>query len=561
MKELLCTALERKTGKSGWQVEGIDMKAMVATLTLTEQVVSTATLPDRFDVALDKGTGPGDGEKVTALMADMYPEHTLVRFEPLRGEATLARMTPQEQRAREALAVAMGVKPWDVQVKSREEGGYGITLPSSYVPSKHDARLEEAATTAIGEPGWYVQIDPKTLTGIVAAGAIPTFPNVAPYPMDAFAEPKRGTKEHLKWQMRIPLGISMKHGPHDHQTVFADLAGDVGGMCVGTPGSGKSVQINAAIAGALIRHWEVGIIDVPHKEGDFRWVKPYVKPGFYGACSKRGNVAVMEKVYAMRDERKRLLDEWKVDKWNDLPADVRPAPFLLVVDEATGLFSVPKPAFKPPKDAPEEIVAVYEEQMEDYMAAAKMNLTLQKILLELRFVGIRVLLATQQAQTNTGITTTMKMAMSAFRILQGVRADKRARIHAFSNPDGAPDIPANIVADQGMGRGVAVAEIEGGDTPFVIFKGYYADSRTYEAMFADRGLPTTGSPEPESWELTKHWPSMSGEAADEGPAPSRLASEGGFGAAVEPAETRLRGAAAAAHALKENREQAGKPLP
>ncbi|MCB0906940.1 MAG: hypothetical protein KDB63_07470 [Nocardioidaceae bacterium] len=78
----------------------------------------------------------------------------MTSFEPFLGKATLTRLNDDEARCRRVLAVALGVKPWDVQVKSTPDGGYEVGLPRTYV--KHDTKLDENAfglwTTTFGQP-------------------------------------------------------------------------------------------------------------------------------------------------------------------------------------------------------------------------------------------------------------------------------------------------------------------------------------------------------------------------------------------------------------------------
>ena len=65
----------------------------------------------------------------------------MIRFDPHLCELLLAELSPDELRCRGAVAVALGVKPWDVIVRGRTDGGFDLELPKTYVASKHDAKL------------------------------------------------------------------------------------------------------------------------------------------------------------------------------------------------------------------------------------------------------------------------------------------------------------------------------------------------------------------------------------------------------------------------------------
>lgn len=480
-KQLLCAAAARNTGKDGWIVEAIDMEAKIAYLarhtTLTEVEAENSS---KKLVRLASDVGVNDGARIDQMMKDQHPGWTMTQFSPLTGRAVLKRMNDKELRARSALAVALGVgkTPWDVQVTQESPSQYTIVVPVSYVPSKHDGKLLEVAQTAIGEEGWYVRINPKTLTGVVAEGAKPSVPLLAPTPTLPV-----GTKLSDKERWRLPIGVSMEIGDKKSEQVYLDLSDNVGVLLVGTAGAGKSVTINDVIAAALERDWMLAIGDVPAKEVDFTWCAKYCQPGWYGGKSKRETVAVAEQVYRLGMERKKLLEEYDVTKVNDLPASVRPAPVLFVVDEYTGLMATVKPDNALRKMRPE----AWLEQASDYAATKQLEQTVTKIAAELRFVGVRLLIATQQAQSNTGVSVPLKNNLPN-RLLMGVRANKTARGHAFANPEDAPHIPDRIVADKKMGLGVGIAEMSGMPQPFTIFKSYFADVSEYRDRFAKRGL-------------------------------------------------------------------------
>ena len=480
--QILLQKFAQKAG-TGWKIASIDKNKNIAYM---EQATTTTEVHKKgntLKVELSPTTKTTDGDKIATKMQQLYPEYQLTDFQPYLGHATLTRLDDKTIRAREALAVAIKVKPWDIKIKP-VDNGYDIQLPPTYMASRHDKTLQEAVTNVIGEKGWWIKIDGETLRGKIREGEKPHFPPVIPLP------PYVGGK-----QMFIPVGETLGMGAKKSEKLYLNMEDNAGTLLVGTPGSGKTVTINAIITGCLERGWEIGIGDVPHKAGDFSWCKHYCKQGFYGAESKRATETVVEKVYALRDERKKLLDQYGVVKWNDLPSDIRPAPFLLVLDELTGLFYKEKLPTGIPKDS-----EIYQEALLENLSTQRMIATVQKIALELRFVGVRLLLATQQAQANTGISVPLKMALPN-RILMGAKTDKRAKTHAFLDPDNVPDVPEEIVNDAKMAKGAGTAEIEG--EKMVVFKSFYASPDALTARLNAANIPTTSQPEPSEKDLAK----------------------------------------------------------
>jgi hypothetical protein len=180
----------------GFEVDHIDPVGLTATATrqavITEVVANNGkdrtSTPSSFTVNLPRGTKPSDGEKMATKFEDQYPGAYLTKFEPFLGKAVITRLTDAEARCRGAVAVALGVKPWEVQVKARRGGRFDLELPKTYVPSKHDSKLEEVATGIVGREGWYVETNPAKLTASIIPSDPPTFPSAYPCPLDRIRE-------------------------------------------------------------------------------------------------------------------------------------------------------------------------------------------------------------------------------------------------------------------------------------------------------------------------------------------------------------------------------------
>ena len=260
---------------------------------------------------------------------------------------------------------------------------------------------------------------------------------------------------------------------------------------------------------------------------------------------------MLRMVYEEGQRRAKLLAEHDVQKLQELPEAVQPNPILVVLDEVTGMFALEDVPKGIPKDHP-----LVQEALQKNLVIQMIKSTVAKIPAELRFVGIRIIVATQMAQANTGISVPLKTNL-ANRMLLGVNPNDAARGHAFLDPRSAPPVPEHIKADDKAGRGVGVAELEG-QRP-VVFKSYFATTKDYQAYLDKLGVATTSQPEPTPTQIAKHTPSLDDDGGDDRPS-SRLESEGGWGQqdGRDAPAPKLRGAAAAAHQLKVEEAQAAR---
>ena len=426
----------------GWEVENAN--ASDGTVTVKREV-EISNVPS-FEKKLAASVKPSDAAKKQAEFEAEFPGYTMTTFDPYAHRFVMTRLTAEEVRARGLVAEALQVKPWDVQVTSRADNGFDFQL-RSYVPSKHDARIREVATETLGRPGWYHRVDMQNMVLSIIPGELPTFPASYAYPFDAPATDP----------FSIPVGVALGGDGEPNAPLDLRLADSAGGLVQGLAGAGKSVAINALVYGLLARGHQVAILDVPHKAVDFEWVKPFVRENGWGCESKAAAVTVARLVYEEGIRRGELLRKMGAQKWQDLPAHVRAEmPIITVVaDELTGLLafdSIPKAL---PKDHP--------VRMEAAQAAAETELlkaVITKIPAEMRAAGIRLMLATQQAQSNTGIPPSVKINLPN-RVLLGVNATKQARGHAFANPDSVPWVPGHIASDARAGRGSGVATVDG----------------------------------------------------------------------------------------------------
>ena len=513
----------------GWEVEWID--AGNATLTATRAAATTQVERGSHDeMVLSLGTGAkaSDAARIAARFEDAHPGYKMTKFSLHTGSATMRKMDAATSRCRDAVAVALGVKPWDVQVTPTSLGGYHLELPANYVPSKHDSKLLEVAEQVVGRFGWYVQTDPALLKAEIIPSDPPTFPALVPYPM---ADEPSNT-----WD--LPLGVSLGEGGKDGSLVHLPLSDAPGALISGTAGGGKSVGVNALIYGALRRGYELAIIDVPHKAVDYAWCQDFVRPAGFGCASPEASLATLSIIYEEEKlSRAALLANHGAQKIQDLPSSIRPRPIFIIVDEVTGLF-----ALEPVPKGIKSSHPLVKSAQEHNLVVQTIAKTVAKIAAELRFVGVRIVLSTQMAQGNTGVSVPLKTNLLN-RVLFGANPNDQARGHALLDPRSVPKVPAHIQADEAASRGVAVAEMDG-HAPCVL-KGFYATTDSYRQDLLARGIARTDQAEPSAEQIDRYTPNLDEEATYEG---GRLDGSG-FGQVDgrDLAFSELKGAAKAAH--------------
>lgn len=250
----LVAQVGKKTGKDGWSLSSID--GDVAVMVRQSNVVQVSAAQDRnsFNVELPPSVTPSQGDKWAAKLAGDYADHNVVmtKFEPFNGRATLSRLDEDSMRCRGAVAVALGVKPWDVQVRKVKGGGFFLELPKTYQSSKHYDKLVEVATDVVGTVGWRVNVDTQALTAQLIPGDPPLFPKAVPYPIE-----RLGAGD----VMSTPLGVTLPLagegvGPEE----VIDWTASAWALVAGTPGSGKALADDV-------------LVPVPDGDGQVRYVQ------------------------------------------------------------------------------------------------------------------------------------------------------------------------------------------------------------------------------------------------------------------------------------------------
>lgn len=501
----------------GWELQSFDPATSKLTLSrrslLTQVTKDDGPRSDSYRVELSRGTKVSDGDKIAANL-ESDPQHAgyyVTKFDPYISQATMSKLTEQEVRARAATAVALGVKPWDVQVKATRGGGFDIGLPGSYVPSKFDTKLEEVASQIVGKPGWYWEANPATMTGRIVPGELPVFEPV--YQFDFSSLPAAG-KVDAEIRFRFPLGVALGGRGRPNTPIAMDLSDSVGALVVGLAGSGKSTAVQSIVFSALARNYTLALINSVDKATDFAWAKHLVADGMWGCDSLAQAVAVAKRVGEVGERRGVLLSEHGVSKWQDLPASVRAEnpPMLLVADELAALLTAdPLPA-----GLPREVKALPEfvQMQQDLLESKLLATSLAKIPALYRAAGIRVIYLTQQPNERYGFSTKLKGNLP-HRVILGTNPSPAEKAHAFRTPEKVPDVPGNVANDSGQARGVGLAHLDGAEP--AVFKGYFAPLDAYISEARRRGFPTTLNPAPSESEIARLVPRVDGDGYDDEP--------------------------------------------
>lgn len=241
----------------GFEVQSINLKKRVAIAVRQSAITEVKNDSGKhLEINLPRGLKPSDGDKTAIQIQEQYPGYEMTKFEPFLGTAVLTKTDAKTSHARASIANALGVKPWEVQVEPRKDGGFDVELPMTYVPSKHDPKLDEVATAMVGQPGWYVQTNALKRTASIIPSEPPTFPAVIKFP---FGQLQKAPRDKLL------MGMQLADPGQDNEPLYLDFEAAPHVQLSGTSGSGKSVTLNTMITGVLAGGSELVIIDLAHK--------------------------------------------------------------------------------------------------------------------------------------------------------------------------------------------------------------------------------------------------------------------------------------------------------
>jgi len=422
---------------------------------------------------------------------------TLIGWDHAGGRMLVGTLGPTELGLRDRLAGVLKKAPWEVRLSTRwavdADTGAGVMveviLPNAPVlsadPDKAHATWQQVTQSVVGHEGWTVEMDHHDGTVTMRSGVAINLPNTAGYAWSVIDDGSWG---------EIPFGTDGFGRP-----VIADLSANPHVLVVGKTGSGKSIQLEAFIFGALVHGFELAIAD-PTKRGlDFRWARPYVRSGGWGCQGYGEALAVIRGCYDEGRRRLDVLDALDCPKWTALTVAQRDEhgikPIMVIVDEGTSLAKL-EPGMKTlPPDDPERMEA--EELNND---KARIMALIGKIARELRFVGVHLVFGTQRfSVADIGDGAGGLRENLGIRILLG-RASNTAIDMAFADSSDAMAAYAQahgVIATADAGKGVekhpgrGVCEIDGMIT--TAFQGYYATHDELVAALRARGVVKTDS--------------------------------------------------------------------
>lgn len=257
-------------------------------------------------------------------------------------------------------------------------------------------------------------------------------------------------------------------------------------LVAGTTGGGKSVAMQPMIVGALADGYEVAVVDPSKGCADFAFAEPYCVAQ---AKTLGEALAVVERAYQMVVERKSANSAAGVGSYRDLPADQRPAPFLLVIDEFTSLMT-PEPVGKPSEDM--EVEAKRQQVVAENTIRAKIGTFVGRIAREARSAGVILVLGTQKlsSQMLSTIPGAGDLKSMLARILLG-KATYGDRMSALRDANTAPDV-GDIVPP---GRGV----FEPSDSAGQIIQAWFDPG---EQDFLAGVLTDLGTPTAQAWDVS-----------------------------------------------------------
>ncbi|MGP9651744.1 hypothetical protein ACT3UA_11335 [Glutamicibacter sp. 363] len=262
----------------------------------------------------------------------------------------------------------------------------------------------------------------------------------------------------------------------------------------------NTVTLNAIIADQLSNGAELAIVDTTDKSTDFMWCKDFVREGGWGCDSLGASVATLQMVYNEGSRRSKILKQHGYLNHFQMPEETRFSPILIIADEVAGLVVTEKIPAGVPKDNP-----LIQAKVQTNLLRIQIMELLDRIVSEMRFVGIRMVTSSQVTNANTGLSPTFK-AKNGHRLLQGSKPSKTARSQAFNDEASVPVVPKHIAEDERVFKGVGLAQLEGAGS--FVYKTFYGEPGQYRDALLSLGVHRTTRPAPSDYEIAMYSPSL-----------------------------------------------------
>ena len=452
------------------QLDSIDMDAHVAVL-IDHGVTSVNREGSQQIVNLRPADQkPAAGERIARIW-EARLGMKMIRFEPYEGRAVFEALDKDRVSARGILANALGVKPWEVMVEPRADGGWRCRLARTIIwqPSKMAARTQEACEQ-IGHVGWTYTADAKTGIIDIIPGEPPVFLKTHPFPFDRLGSPAD--------RDRTPFGVKLPaRGGADvvYEPVEMDWRESSFLLIGGEGGSGKSVLANNLLASIVAQQPLLSVVDLANKATDYYWLRPWVTAGYWGCESVVQAAGVLNMLVEQIEhgERARAWKENAWQNWLDIPrwAKEKYPLHYIVVDEYSSLVDEAQLVKRIPK-ADSVLPAVW-AQMFTGQAENDIRSRVLRLLRTARAQGYRLSLISQTVNERSGLGPTTRDLFGQ-RIVMGPNPSEALVRGVFHDVASMPVVPEHLTA-LGVTKGVGRAEFTGQAS--VVFKTTYAGTR------------------------------------------------------------------------------------
>ncbi len=211
----------------------------------------------------------------------------------------------------------------------------------------------------------------------------------------------------------LPVGVDAMG-----EEIAWNVEDDPNALVVGQTGSGKTVCLVNLAMQALLRGWQVGVIEASKGLVDFAEIEPWTP---LSARNLYEAAQAVNWVYGEVGRRQKTLASRGVSKTSELHGSTGEPPFLLIIEEYFSMITQVLPD-------------IHYNVMDSALKNAIHNV-LTRIVREGRFVDVHVVLSAQRPDANV-FRGEMKSNLG-FRVLSG-STDEIVRQMVFKNPHSAP---------------------------------------------------------------------------------------------------------------------------
>lgn len=268
---------------------------------------------------------------------------------------------------------------------------------------------------------------------------------------------------------KIPFATGVEGDPIEFDHTESPHA-----LIAGTTGSGKSVLAQAFLYGAIIRGWDVYVIDPVKSGADFVFAKDRCRAF---AATPFEAAGVMKAVYEDVVQRKNLNAAHGVGSIDELPDDVRPPHVFVFIDEFTSLMGK---SLVPKTDDPSMQAEIEAIEAENH-ARTEIGVFAGKLAREARSAGVHLGLGTQK------LTAKMLDSVPGGGDLKEVSLDSLLPVPVSDR------FPTGWARNRDLVEGDVVFAVDGSQAKVIALSEVVTDHRTFEVTFEDGQVVTAGA--------------------------------------------------------------------